>query len=80
MIIDDTGKRGCDHCHGPIMTTISSRAGRIELCWDHTLDFTGWTSEQLEERMAPFEDHLLAAFKRGIPADKEDTKQWLEVE
>ena len=80
MLIDiRTGERGCDYCHGHIMTTIESPAGLTELCWDHTKQFTGWSSEQLEAAHASFEDHILDAFQRGVDADKEDLKRWLGI-
>ena len=72
-----TGNRGCDHCTGPVMTVVHSPAGLVELCWDCTIRFTGWTAEHLESVHSPDRDHLLDAFERGVEADAADTWEWL---
>ena len=59
MIIGPKSRlRGCDHCAGPVMTIVRSLAGRVELCWEHTLRFTGWDTERLEGEHRPFRDHI----------------------
>ena len=45
--------QGCDHCGAPVMTVVKSPAGRVELCWEHTLRSTGWDSERLEAAHRP---------------------------
>ncbi len=79
MVIDPlTRERGCDRCTGPIMVKLDSPAGLVELCWDHALrSMPGIDSTWLEDRHAPFEDHLLDAFQRGVPADRRDTRNRL---
>ena len=77
MIIDSqTKERGCDHRTAPVITRVRSPMGLVELCWTCTCRFTISDSEKLEAAHAPFRDHLLDAFKRGIDADANDTKEW----
>ena len=79
MIIDlRTNLHGCDWCHAPVMIVIESPAGVVELCWNCTLRALWKDSAWLEERLAPFQDHVLAAFQRSIPADLADTKEMRE--
>ena len=58
-----TRERGCDYCHGHIITKIQSPMGLLELCWEHTRQFAGWSSERLESATALFEDHILTALQ-----------------
>lgn len=59
----------CDRCEAEPMTRISTAYGLIELCWEHTREFTGWTAEELESRMAPYLDHLDEAKRRQAERD-----------
>lgn len=59
----------CDRCPAEPMTRIATAYGLIELCWEHTREFTGWTAEELESRMAPYLDHLDEAKRRQAERD-----------
>ena len=78
LISAETGERGCDRCHAPIMVIVESPAGAVELCWSCACQFMGVDSTWLEERHTPLDDHILAAFQRSIPADRADTRKWLK--
>ena len=77
MIIDpQTKERNCGHCTAPVITRVRSPMGLVELGWNCTCRFTGWDSGRLEAAHVHYRDHLLDAFKRGIDADANDTKEW----
>lgn len=66
MINPRTKARGCDRCAGPIMTTVESKAGLVELCLACTLIwFPGKDAGWFEERHALFRDHLLDRMKEA---------------
>ena len=59
----------CDRCPDAPMTRIATPYGLIELCWAHTREFTGWSSEELESRIAPYLDHIDEAKRRQAERD-----------
>ena len=59
----------CDRCEAEPMTRIATPYGLIELCWAHTREFTGWSSEELESRIAPYLDHIDEAKRRQAERD-----------
>ena len=65
MVIDPlTRERGCDRCAAPIIVKIESKAGLVELCWQHALtSIPGRDSTWLEERHAEYRDHLVDRIK-----------------
>ncbi len=58
----------CDWCPGSPFTMVKTPMGLLLLCFRCTQMATGWSGDTLEERHAPYRDHLALAIKRGIHA------------
>lgn len=69
---------GCGHCeHGHLLTMVETGHGRggrrvLKLCLECTLGwFPGRDAEWVEERHAPYGDHVREAMVRGVQAQLE---------
>jgi hypothetical protein len=50
--------RTCDRCYGEVFARILTPSMYVEFCFEHTKEYSGFTSEELEAAHAPYEDHL----------------------
>lgn len=60
----------CDYCLAPIITVVEAKAGHIELCMEHTLEFAGGKdTEWFEAHHAEFADHVTERIRKSQEHD-----------
>lgn len=48
----------CDRCDEMPIDQVNAPYAAIELCLAHTLEFTGWSEDEWNQKHAPFKDHV----------------------